>query len=121
MSFIKQPEIAEPSKPAEAEIEGKIRELGRRDNPNLRRVGVESEVAVSTLSGLLSRVSTHSMREIDNLISELQTLRDQLHADGSRIEREVAEYAALSQSALQLTKIIADGMTHLPNAASVNE
>jgi hypothetical protein len=121
MSFFKQPETTEPNKPAEAETEGKISELARRDSPNQRRVGVESEVAASTLSGLLRRVSAHSTREIDNLISELQTMRDQLHADGSRIEREVVEYAALSQSAIQLTKIIADGMTHLPDAASVNE
>jgi hypothetical protein len=48
MSFIKQPETAEPNKPAEAKIEGRIRELARRDSPNPRRVGVESEVAVST-------------------------------------------------------------------------
>jgi hypothetical protein len=31
------------------------------------------------------------------------------------------EYATLTQSAIQLTKIIADGMTHLPGAASVSE
>lgn len=121
MSFVKQPETAEPDKPAETEIEGKIRELARRDISYPRRAGVESDVAVSTLSGLLRRVSAHSTREIDNLISELQTLRDRLHADGVRIEREVVEYAALSQSATQLTKIIADGMTHLPDAASVSE
>jgi hypothetical protein len=121
MSFIKQPETAEPNKPAEAEIEGKTRELARRDSPNPRRVGVESEVAVSTLSGLLRRVSAHSTREIDNLISELQTLRDRLNADRRRVEREVVEYATLTQSAIQLTKIIADGMTHLPDAASISE
>jgi hypothetical protein len=121
MSFVNQPETAKPDKPAEAELEGKIRELAQGDRPNLQRVGVESEVAVSTLNGLLRRVSANSTREIDNLISQLQTLRDQLHADGSRVEREVVEYAALSQSAIQLTKIIADGMTHLPDAASVNE
>jgi hypothetical protein len=121
MSFDKQPETTEPNKPAEAEIEGKIRELAPRDTPNRRRVKVESEVAVSTLSGLLRRVSANSTREIDSLIRGLQTLRDQLDADGSRIEREVAEYTALSQLAIQLTKIIADGMTHLPDAASVNE
>jgi hypothetical protein len=121
MSFFKQPETAEPNKPAEAENEGKIRELAPPDSPNRRRVEVESEAAVSALSGLLRRVSANSTREIDNLISGLQTLRDQLHADGSRVEREVAEYTALSQSAIELTKIIADGMTHLPDEASVNE
>jgi hypothetical protein len=116
--------MTEPDKPAEAGIDGNIHEVMRQESTNLRRVGVESEVAVSTLSGLLLRASAHSTREIDTLISELQTLRDRMHADGSRVEREIVEYAALSQSIIQLTKIIADGMTQVnkvPNAASVSE
>ena len=98
----------------EAEIQGKVRELTRPDSRNLGRAGVESEVAVSTLSGLLRRSSANSTREIDNLISELQTLRERLRADANRVERGVVEYAALGQSAIQLTKVIADGMRHLP-------
>jgi hypothetical protein len=124
VSFERQPETAEPNKPAEAETEGKIRELGRRDSPNLRRVGGDGEVAASDLSGLLRRLSANSTREIDNLISELQTLRDRLHADSNRLEREIVEYAGLSQSVIQLTKIIADGVTHMkkvPDATGVSE
>jgi hypothetical protein len=116
--------MTEPDKPAEAEIEGNIREMARRDTPNLRRVGGDSEVAASNLSGLLRRVSANSTREIDKLISEMQTLRDRLHADSSRVEREIVEYAALSQSVIELTKIIADGVTqvkNVPDAASVGE
>jgi hypothetical protein len=113
--------MTEPDKPAEGEIEGNIRELMRRVSTNPQQVGGYSEVAPNNLRTLLGRVSANSTREIDNLISELQTLRDRLHADGSRVEREVVEYATLSQSAIQLTKIIADGMTHLQDAASVSE
>jgi hypothetical protein len=62
------------------------------------------------------------MRQIDSLISDLQILRDRLQADSSRVEREIVEYEALSQSVIQLTKIIADGVTHLKKVpASVNE
>jgi hypothetical protein len=39
--------------------------------------------------------------------------RDRLYADSSRVEREIVKYAALSQSIIQLTKIIANGVTHL--------
>jgi hypothetical protein len=117
--------MTEPNKPAEAEVEGNIRGLVRRDSTNrLRQVGADSEVSASNLSSLLRRVSATSTREIDSLISKLQTLRDRLHADSSRVEREIVEYAALSQSVIELTKIIADGVTDVkkvPDAASISE
>jgi chemotaxis protein histidine kinase CheA len=113
MNLIKQRDAAEPNKPADGEIEGNIRELVRRDSTNLRQVATESELPANNLSSLLRRVAANSTREIDNLIGELQTLRERLHADGSRVEREIVEYAALSQSVIQLTKIIADGVTHV--------
>jgi hypothetical protein len=34
-------------------------------------------------------------------------------ADGSRVQHEIVEYTALSQSVIQLTKIIVDGMTRV--------
>jgi hypothetical protein len=90
----------------------------------LRQGGGEGDVAANSLSNLLRRVSANSTREIDNLIGELRTLREKLQADGSRVERDIVEYAALSQSVTQLTKIIADGVTHvkkIPDAPSISE
>jgi hypothetical protein len=124
MNFIKQRGTTEIDKPGEAEIEGNIRELVRRDPTALRQGGGDSEVAANSLSSLLRRVSANSTREIDNLISELKTLREKLQVDGSRVERDIVEYAALSQSVTQLTKIIADGVTQVkkvPDAPSISE
>ena len=45
------------------------------------------------------------MDEIDNLISELQPLRRKLQTDGERIQRDIAEYAELSQQVMQLTNL----------------
>ena len=50
--------------------------------------------------------------------------RNRAAAGRNRVEREIVECAALTQSVIQLTKIIADGMTDVktvPNAASVSE
>lgn len=124
MSFVKQRGANEGDKPADTEIEGNIRELVRRDSPALRQGGTEGEAAANNLSTLLRRVSANSTREIDNLITELRTLREKLQADGSRVERDIVEYAALSQSVVQLTKIIAEGVTHVkkvPDAPSLSE
>jgi hypothetical protein len=114
--------MTEPDKSAEADIEGNIRELMRREGTNPRQVGGYPEGATNNLRPLLGRISANSMRQIDSLISDLQILRDRLQADSSRVEREIVEYEALSQSVIQLTKIIADGVTHLKKVpASVNE
>ncbi|HTZ03539.1 MAG TPA: hypothetical protein VMC05_14505 [Xanthobacteraceae bacterium] len=124
MNFAKPRGTGDGDKPTETEIEGNIRELVRRDSTALRQPGSENEVAANSLSSLLRRVSGNSAREIDNLISELKTLRDKLTADGSRVERDIIEYASLSQSVSQLTKIIADGVTQVkkvPDAPSLSE
>ena len=135
MNFAK-PSFAKPFAPAEAdkaevdtappdvEVEGNIRELVRRDSTTLRQAETDSETAANSLNALLRRVSGTSTREIDHLIGELRTLREKLQADGSRVQREITEYAALSQSVVQLTKIIADGVTHvkkLPEGPNIGE
>ena len=60
------------------------------------------------LSDLLGRVSKNSTGEIDSLIGEFQRLRGTLQTDSERIQREIEEYAALSQQVMQLTKIISE-------------
>ena len=49
------------------------------------------------LGTLLRQVSNTSIGEIDSLISELQTLRRKLRTDGERIQRDIRDYAELSQ------------------------
>jgi hypothetical protein len=66
-------------------------------------------------------MSLASTREIDSLIGELETLRQKLATDGSRLERQLAEYAGLSRSVTQLTKIISEGLTHLEKGPSLRE
>jgi hypothetical protein len=111
-------------KSQDVEVEGNIRELVRRDSTTFRHADGDSELAANSLSTLLRRVSGNSAREIDNLIGELRILRDKLQADSTRVERDIVEYAALSQSVIQLTKIIAEGVTHVkkvPDAPSISE
>ena len=122
MNSVKTRSAPEIEKPA-TEIEGNIRELVRRDTSAFRQVESDSEMAANNLSTLLRRVSGNSAREIDNLIGELQILRDKLQADSDRVERDIVEYASLSQSVIQLTKIIAEGVTQVkkvPDAPSIS-
>jgi uncharacterized Zn finger protein len=90
MSLIKSREPAELEKSAETEVEGEIREFVRRDVATLRRQQPEadSEMVASNISSLLQRVAGTSVQEIDKLISELQTLREMLHSEGARVQRD---------------------------------
>ena len=70
----------------------------------------ESEAVANNIGTLLQRVAGSSVQEIDRLIVELQTLRELLQSEGVRVQREITEYAHLSQSAMQSTKIIAESL-----------
>jgi hypothetical protein len=91
-------------------------ELGRnihklaRSGAAVREPAGDGETSAENLGNLLRQVSKTSMGEIDNLISELQTLRRKLQTDGDRIQRDIAKFAELSQQVMQLTTIISDSV-----------
>ena len=95
----------------EPAVEGEIREFVRRDSTSLRRAPeTDSELVANNIVSLLQRVAGTSVKDINGLIAELETLRALLEEEGARVQRELAEYAHLSQSAMQSTKIIADSL-----------
>jgi hypothetical protein len=108
-----------------SEVEGEIREFVRRDFASVRRQPEnDGEVVANNISSLLQRVSGSSVQEIDRLIGELQTLRERLHNEGERVQREIIQYANLSQAAMQSTKIIAESLTNwkaVPGVPSAGE
>jgi hypothetical protein len=111
MSTFKSEETSELDKMNE--VEGEIREFVRRDGALLRRRPEhESELVAGNIGSLLERVSGTSVQEIDRLIAELETLRARLQQESARVQREIVEYATLSQAAMQSTKIIAESLTH---------
>lgn len=104
-----KPDGAADEQAAKPEVETEIRDVVHRDVTQLRRAPQEGE-AVNSINSLVQRVAGTSLREIDHLIHELETLRDYLHSEGERVQREIASYAQLSQAAMNSTKIIADSM-----------
>jgi hypothetical protein len=111
MTVIKPREQNDLDKSTESAVEGEIREFVRRDVATLRRSPeADSEVVANNISTLLQRVAGSSVQEIDRLMAELHTLRDLLQAEGARVQREITEYAHLSQSAMHSTKIITESL-----------
>jgi hypothetical protein len=110
MTLIK-PREPELEKSTESAVEGEIREFVRRDVATLRRTPeADSEVVANNISTLLQRVAGSSVQEIDRLMTELHTLRELLQSEGARVQREITEYAHLSQSAMQSTKVITESL-----------
>ncbi len=75
------------------------------------------EIVVSNVNTLIQRVAGTSIAEIQNLISELETLRELLHAEGQRVQREISGYAQLSQAAMKSTRMVADSVAQWKGAA----
>jgi hypothetical protein len=105
---------------AVSEVEAGIRDFVRNDIAYLRRPGgpeptVDSPgreaAAASDVSSLIQRVAGTSLSEIENLITELESLRDALHAEGQRVQREISTYAQLSQAAMKSTRMIGENVT----------
>src|SRR5215469_13539213 len=65
------------------------------------------------LAALLRLVSEAPTREIENLINKLQTLRVQLQNASDRIQRDIAQYAKLSQQTMQLAAIVSDTLKRI--------
>jgi hypothetical protein len=112
---------------AASQVEEGIREFVRNDIAYLRRppmlspdtapVDHQAEATVNNVNSLIQRVAGTSLAEIEKLIAELESLRDLLHAEGQRVQREISGYAQLSSAAMKSTRMIADNVTQWKRAA----
>ena len=114
---------------AASEVEAGIRDFVRNDIAYLRRpapsiaastdvaVDPNAEATVNNVNSLIQRVAGTSLAEIENLITELESLRYILHAEGQRVQREISGYAQLSQAAMKSTRMIADNVAQWKRAA----
>ena len=119
----------DPNLAAVAEVEDGIRDFVRNDIAHLRRsnlgssdknesVPVETPEAVANnVNSLIQQVAGTSIADIEDLISELESLRDLLHAEGQRVQREISGYAQLSHSAMKSTRLVADSVAQWKDAA----
>ena len=111
-----------------SEVEAGIRDFVRNDVAYLRRpvpgmlstdlpLEASTEATVNSVNSLIQRVAGTSLTEIENLVSELESLRDLLHSEGQRVQREISGYAQLSQAAMKSTRLIADNVAQWKRTA----
>ena len=110
MTAIKTDKPVENGHAAASEFEGEIREFVRRDVAPWRKRPTDLDAPADNVGNLVQRVAGASMTEIDNVIIELQSVREILRKEGERVQREISGYANLSQAAMASMKIIAESM-----------
>ena len=104
-----KPEISvEPLKSMEEEVIINVRDrltnglAGSKPQPD-----VAGDVNQS-IGALIDKVSATSIAGFEKLISDLENARNYLKAEGDRIQKEMARYAHLSDTASSSVKIIAE-------------
>ena len=117
---------------AVSDVEAGIRDFVRNDVAYLRRpvpgmlntpgasdapLDATTEATVNSVNSLIQRVAGTSLSEIENLVTELESLRDLLHSEGQRVQREISGYAQLSQAAMKSTRLIADNVAQWKRTA----
>ena len=122
MSAMTSSEQIAGGNPTTNEFEGEIREFVRKDVAPWRKRPERSErtepsTEAESVSMLVQRVAGASMSEIDNVIEELRTMREYLRSEGELVQREIAGYATVSQTAAASMKVIAESMAQWRNAS----
>jgi hypothetical protein len=112
MGFFTSRERGEFGKSVEPRVPEEERDVVRHDfAPRPRRRPAEPDLT-GHVGTLMRRVSDSSLQDIDDLIAKLQRRREQLLAESERVQREIIEYAKLSQTTMQSTKIISESLAH---------
>jgi hypothetical protein len=81
----------------------------------------ETEDEVRDFSGEAFQISGQSIQQIDHLIEGLQGVRQKLTIDRDHLQSEMVRHAEFSETVLQLTKIVSDGMTRVKRASAESE
>jgi hypothetical protein len=122
MGFFSTRESAEPDTSVEMGVEGKGRESVRHDFAPRQRP--REDGAAGDLDSLMLRVAKAALQGIDDLLAELRRRRENLLSESARVQREIIEYAKLSQSAVQSIQIITQRLSSLkkvPGASVMSE
>ena len=104
--------ITDDREQSAADVEVDIRRLVQSEVASDRRSDAEpsgNDIAAKA-NVFVDRVSANAAIEIANLISELQNLRDYLHNEGRRVQREISGYVHVNEGAMKATKMIVEAL-----------
>ena len=86
----------------------------------MRRDPDAVEINAEHFTSLIARAAGTSSEEIDNLIAELQAIRNFLMTEGERVQHELASYVRASQAALSSAELISQSLSQLKSSAGAS-
>ena len=98
-----------------------IHEFVRRDAARRREADAAADTPAENLNSLIRRAAIVSMEEIDQVIVELQRVRDMLRSESERVSRDIVRYASLNQQLLAGMKVIAESLKQWKGAPMSRE
>jgi hypothetical protein len=103
-------------------LEGEIREFVRRDVTLLHQQRNDTGPANDPENlNEIRRVTSASIKEIDRVILELQSVRDMLRSEGERVSQEITTYTNLNQHLMAGMKVVAENLMQWQRASVSHE
>src|SRR6516225_2241507 len=99
------------------QIEEALRESVRQNAAHMRHESENTSQAVTDVNSLVRRVADVSLDQLDDAIVDLRQLRDFLHSEGERIQREISGYLQLNHTSISATRSIVDNIAQWKKAA----
>jgi hypothetical protein len=92
------------------QIEEALRESVRQNAAHIRHEPENTTQVVTDVNSLVQQVAGVSLDQLDDVIVDLRNLRDFLHREGVRVQREISGFLQLNQAAIGSTKLITDNI-----------
>ena len=99
------------------QIEEALRESVLQNAAQIRHEPENTSQVVTDVNSFVQRVAGVSLDQLDDAIVDLRQLRDFLHSEGERIQREISGYLQLNHLAIDSTKSIVDNIVQWKKAA----
>jgi hypothetical protein len=102
------------------QIEEALRESVSQNAAHIRHEPENASLAgqvVTDINSVVQRVAGVSLDQLDDAIVDLRQLRNLLHSEGERIQREISGYLQLNHIAIGSTKSIVDNIVQWKRAA----
>jgi hypothetical protein len=82
------------------------------ETPNLK-LGVQIDDDAERIRSSIALLTSLSIDELERLVTDIQEVREYLKAEGERVQREIMNYAHLSQTAIAASKQITETFASL--------
>jgi hypothetical protein len=99
------------------QIEEALRESVLQNAAQIRHEPESTGQVITDVNSFVQRVAGVSLDQLDDAIVDLRQLRDFLHSEGERIQREISGYLQLNHLAIDSTKNIVDNIVQWKKAA----